>query len=72
MVLSVGGVASRVEKQFMSAAAEGLGNDVFHQHAFVDVHFVEEDGAVELVIQIIIVHERVGYQKTGVCHIAFL
>lgn len=56
----------------MAIGAKHLRNGVFHDHAFIDVHFVEEDGLVQGVVGEGPVHESLGDEQACVGHIAFL
>ena len=72
MVLSVFAIRAGVEIKLMPIRSEHLSYGVFHYHSFVNIKFIKENGAVQLVFRKGTIHKRMSYKKTCICHIAFL
>ena len=56
----------------MPTAPEHLCHHVLQNHALVYIQFVKEDGFIQLVVCIALVHERLCHQQSRVRHVAFL
>ena len=71
---TTGGVAAGcvvVEIEFVTACSEHLGDDVFHDKAFVDFDFIKKQFFVDLLADDSIFIKKVADQQTGIGHITF-
>ena len=65
-------ITARVEVELMPTAPEHLCHHVLQNHALVYIQLVKEDGFIQLVVCIALVHECLCHQKSRVRHVAFL
>ena len=72
MVCPVLHIVSGIKIKLMPPATEHLGNNVFHNHALVNIQFIKKHRLIKLVIGKCLIHKGECNQQTGICHIAFL
>ena len=62
VVFPVLAVGTGIKVQARTAMAKHLCNNVFHQHSFVDIQFIEENRTIKFIVCVFFILESVRYK----------